>query len=54
MKDIFIKLLKILVLPLAIVAGAFLGLIGGVGYWYFWTFKEEDLYTKIVNNELKD
>lgn len=44
------KTLKFLSLPLFIVAGVILGVIGIIKFWSVWTFKDYNLF-KYLNDE---
>ena len=46
-----IKALKIIALPFILLVGAFAGVLGMGYYWYYWTFKPEQLYTKYGNTK---
>lgn len=47
MRDTFIKILKVIALPLILAGGGILGFFGIGFYWYYWTFKPSELYNKI-------
>lgn len=48
----FMKIiLKTLALPLFIPVVLIAGVIGASVYWYYWTFKEEELYKTQSNEE---
>lgn len=51
MKDISIKLIKVLALPFVLAFGLLAGFIGFIYVWYWWTFKPELFYTKLTNYE---